>query len=153
LVNAVVAERLAREDCRRGFVLDGYPRTIAQAEFLRGLLEKNGARILAIGIVVPDGLLVERLSSRWTCPTCGKVFNAHMDPDKADGRCDDCGTALIQRMDDSPEVMAERLAVYHKVTRPLIEYFQEWGAYVELDGTRTVDEVFGSMRDIITNQA
>lgn len=153
LVEAVVAERLARSDCRRGFVLDGYPRTVPQAKFLRSLFERDGTRILTIRIVVGDDVLIKRLSSRWSCPACGKVFNANLDPYKAGGRCDACGAALVQRKDDSAEVVAERLKVHRKATRPLIDYLREWGNYIELDGARPMGEVFGSLMDIIASHA
>jgi adenylate kinase len=153
LVDAIVAERLQRADCRRGFILDGYPRTIAQAEFLRSLFNKDGTRLQALGVEVRDSILIERLSSRWTCPKCGKMFNAHLDPGKICGRCDACGTALIQRKDDSAEVIAERLQVYHKATRPLIQYYQQQGAYIEVDGDRAVDEVFSAIIGIVESRA
>lgn len=152
LVDAIVAERLAREDCRRGFILDGYPRTIPQAECLRSLFDKAGTKVLTIGVDVSDGVLMERLSSRWTCPKCGKMFNANLDPGKAGGRCDECQTALVQRKDDSAEVVAERLQVYHKTTRPLIEYYRERRAYTEIDGDRPVEEIFSSIIDVIIGQ-
>ncbi len=149
LVDAIVAERLGREDCRRGFILDGYPRTIPQAEFLRSQLGRDGTRILTLGVEVEDSILIGRLSSRWTCPKCGKMFNAHLDASKIGGRCDECGTALIQRKDDTAEVISERLHVYHKTTRPLIQYYQERGAYVKVDGDRPVNEIFGTIIGII----
>jgi len=152
LVDAIVAERLTREDCIRGFILDGYPRTIPQARFLQSLFDKNGTKILSIGVEVGDKVLINRLSSRWTCPKCGKMFNASMNPDKMGGRCDACNTALIQRKDDTAEeVIAERLQVYHTATRPLVRHYQEQGSYIEVDGDRPVDEVFGVIMKIIAN--
>ena len=151
LVDAIVAERLAREDCSRGFILDGYPRTIPQAECLRSLLGKDGTGLLTIGVEVKDDVLIGRLSSRWTCPKCGKMFNANLDPGKARGQCDECGTLLLQRKDDTAEVIAERLQVYHKTTRPLVRHFRNQGSYVEVNGDRPVDEVYKSILDIITN--
>lgn len=151
LVDVIVAERLAQSDCDRGFILDGYPRTIPQARFLDLLFDKNSTRILSIGVGVRDSLLIRRLSSRWTCPTCGKMFNAASDPGKAGGQCDECGTALVQRIDDTAEVIAERLHVYHKMTKPLILYYQEKGAYVEVNGDRPAEEIFGSIMNKITN--
>jgi adenylate kinase len=149
LVDAIVAERLKREDSSRGFILDGYPRTIAQAEFLRTLFAEDGTQILTLGVEVGDDVLIKRLSSRWTCPKCGKMFNANLDPGKINGRCDECGTALIQRKDDTAEVIAERLAVYHKTTEPLIRYYQEQNAYTEVNGDKAVNEIFDSIMDKI----
>ncbi len=151
LVDAIVAERLAREDCAGGFILDGYPRTIAQADNLRSILQKDGTRALTIGIEVPDHVLIERLSSRWTCPKCGKMFNANLDPDKAAGLCDKCQSRLIQRKDDKAEVISERLEVYRKLTQPLIEYFRNQGSYVEIDGNRPVNEIFASIMSLIAS--
>lgn len=149
LVDAIVAERLAREDCGNGFILDGYPRTIKQAEFLQSLLGRSRARILTIGVEVGDRVLIERLSSRWTCPKCGKMFNSNLDPSKANGRCDECDTSLIQRKDDTAEVIAERLQVYHKTTKPLIEYYRKQGSYVEVNGDGAVEAVLGSIMNFV----
>ncbi len=151
LVDAIVAERLEREDCSRGFILDGYPRTIAQAESLQALFDKDGTNILTLGVIVGDSELIKRLSSRWTCPKCGKMFNANLDPDKIGGQCDECSTALVQRKDDTAEVISERLQVYHKTTRPLIQYYQTKNAYVEVDGGRSVDEIYKAIMKIVAS--
>jgi adenylate kinase len=153
LVDAIVAERLGRKDCDRGFILDGYPRTIAQAEVLRTLFDKDGTKILTLGVEVGDRVLIGRLSSRWTCPQCGKMFNANLDPGRIKGQCDECGTALIQRKDDTAEVIAERLQVYHKTTQPLIRYYQEQKAYIEINGDRAVSEIFDSIIGIVRSRA
>jgi adenylate kinase len=151
LVNAIVAERLAREDCRRGFILDGYPRTIPQAESLRSLFEKDGTKAMAIGIEVGDGELIRRLSSRWTCPKCGKMFNAALDPAKVGGQCDDCGADLVQRRDDTAQVIAERLQVYHVATKPLIQYYCNQKSYVEVNGDRSAQDIFDTIIGIVAN--
>ncbi len=145
LVDAIVADRLGRVDCSRGFILDGYPRTIPQAEFLRSLFDKDGTGIVTLGIEVPDEVLIGRLSSRWTCPKCGKMFNAHLDPSKVGGQCDECGATLVQRKDDTAEVIAERLQVYHRTTEPLIKYYQKQNSYVEVNGDRAANDVFNSI--------
>jgi adenylate kinase len=149
LVDAIVAERLKRKDCRNGFILDGYPRTIPQAECLRSLFDKDGTKILALGVVVRNDELIKRLSSRWTCPDCGKMFNSNLDPGKARGRCDVCGTALVQREDDRADVIAERLQVYSKKTAPLIRYYWERSCYFEIDGDRPVHEVSDAIMTIV----
>ncbi len=151
LVDAIVAERMSREDCRKGFILDGYPRTIVQAQYFQALFEKNDARILCVGIRVSDKALVERLASRWTCTQCGKMYNASMDPDKIGGRCGICGAELVKRKDDEAGVIRERLQVYHTTTQPLIRYYGEKGAYFEVNGERTITAVFRNIIDIITN--
>jgi len=151
LVDAIVAERLIREDCRWGFILDGYPRTIPQAEFLRSIFEKDQTEVLTIGVEVGDEVLMKRLSSRWTCPKCGKIFNANLDPGKVAGACGECGAALIQRKDDKPEVVAERLQIYHRTTEPLIQYYRDRGFYAGINGEGSVDEIFGSVMGVIKN--
>ena len=152
LVDAIVAERVARDDCSRGFILDGYPRTIPQALCLESRFDGNSATIVSIGVEVGDNVLIKRLSSRWTCPDCGKMFNSALDPAKAGGKCDECGTMLVQRKDDTAEVIAERLHVYHTMTRPLIRHYQEKGSYVGINGDRSTEEVFSSIMDKITNR-
>ncbi len=152
LVDAIVKARLSREDCSKGFILDGYPRTISQAEFLRSLFDENNSKILAIGVQVLDKILIERLSSRWTCPKCNKMFNAKLDPGKVRGRCDECNTSLIQRKDDTEEVITERLQVYHKATKPLIQYYQDRGSYVEVDGDQGIDAIFNAILEIVRRQ-
>lgn len=141
LVDAIVAERLKRADCGSGLILDGYPRTISQAEALQSIFDGDGSRALTIGVEVEDGILIERLSSRWTCPKCGKMFNANLDPSKVNGTCDACGAELVQRKDDTKEVIAERLQVYHKATSPLIEHYKGKGLYFGVDGNQPIDTI------------
>jgi adenylate kinase len=149
LMDAFVAERLDHADCNRGFVLDGFPRTIAQAEFLNARCRKKGTKVLVLGIEVKDSVLLQRLSSRWTCPQCGMMFNAHLDPSKMAGRCDRCGTPLMQRKDDSAEVAMERLQIYYRATRPLIQYYAEQGAYTEINGERGVHEISDAIIGVV----
>jgi adenylate kinase len=149
LVDAIVAERLQRKDCRNGLILDGYPRTIPQAECLHRLFDKDGTKILALGVVVRHDELIKRLSSRWTCPDCGKMFNSDLDPGIAGGRCDACGTELVQREDDRAEVIAERLQVYSRKTAPLIQYYQEQSCYFEIDGDKPVHDVSDAIMEIV----
>jgi adenylate kinase len=151
LVDAMVVERLSHEDCGGGFLLDGYPRNLAQAQVLQAFLDQSGTKTLTIGVEVEDGILIQRLSSRWTCPRCGKMFNAELDPDKANGKCDECNTLLIQRNDDKAEVIAKRLQVYHKQTQPLIRYYKEQGAYIQVNGARPIDKVFENILNVIAN--
>lgn len=141
LVDAMVAERLGLPDAADGFVLDGYPRTIPQADFLTSLLGE-GAKIVPIGVEVGERELIKRLSSRWNCPGCGKVFNTNLDPGKAGGECDSCGDQLIQRKDDTAAVITERLEVYHRTTEPLVKYYRKRGGYVEVDGERDMAGIF-----------
>ncbi len=149
IVDAMVRARLAREDCRRGFILDGYPRTLEQAEFLQGLLAAEKAKAVTIGLQVEDELLVERLAARLTCPNCGKMFNSKFSPSKAGDRCDACGTVLVLRKDDSPEVVRERLAVYRRQTKPLIRYYKDRSLYFEVRGDDPADAIFGNILRIV----
>ena len=130
LVDEIVKARLAQTDSKEGFILDGYPRTIAQAEFFEKLAAREGIDILALGIRVNEEVLVGRLSQRWSCPGCGKIYNAASSPSRRNGICDDCGAGLIQRRDDKPEVIRERLHVYQKTTQPLIDFYRQRGQYV-----------------------
>ena len=152
LVDAIITERLGREDCSQGFILDGYPRTIPQAEFLRDYFEKNGTRILTLGIAVKDEVLLKRLSSRWTCSKCSKTFSEALVPGTAHGRCDQCDGDLVHRQDDNVEVIAERLQVYLKKTQPLIQYYKNLGAYVEVDGDRSVENIFNAIIGIVNER-
>jgi adenylate kinase len=149
LVDQIVKERVLRDDCSRGFILDGYPRTSAQARFLEDLFHESSAKILAVGIRVSNRVLIERVVGRWTCPNCGKIFNAGSNPSRAGTRCDECNSLLIHRTDDSAEVIEERLHVYHRETMPLIEFYKSRNAYVEVDGERDIDEIHLSILDAI----
>ena len=149
VVDQMVRSRLSRKDCEVGFILDGYPRTIRQAEFLQGLLTGEGARVLVLGIHVDDDVLVERLSARLTCPRCGKMFNTKFSPSQAGENCDACGARLTLRKDDSPEVVRERLAVYRRETEPLVRYYREQGLYVEINGNDSPEAIFGNVLQIV----
>lgn len=152
LVDAIVKERLGRSDCAAGFLLDGYPRTIPQAGCLEGLFARDAERPFAVGIHIPDGVLVNRLSGRLTCPSCGKMFHALSSPSKAGYRCDQCGAALVTRKDDSVEVIEERLRVYHRETEPLVGFYRERGRYFEIDGDRPVEVINEAILQIIRTQ-
>jgi adenylate kinase len=149
VVDAIILNRTKEEDCGLGFILDGYPRTIPQAEYLQSSLEIDGIRILTLGIHVRDSVLLGRLASRWTCGKCSKTFNESLDPDKVNGRCDACGSRLVQRKDDAIDVISERLQVYRDMTKPLIGYYSDQGKYVEVDGEKSVSEIYGAILSII----
>lgn len=152
VVDAMVRSRLSRKDCEHGFILDGYPRTIRQAEFLHALLAEEEAKVLTLGIRVDDDVLVDRLAARLTCPKCGKMFNVKFSPSKAGDKCDVCGTPLVLRKDDSPEVVRERLVVYRRQTEPLIEYYKDRGLYFEVNGDDPADTIFGNIIGIVNQQ-
>ena len=146
----LVVDRIAAKDCENGYVLDGFPRTIAQADALTEALEKQGTEIdYAVDIEVPDELIVDRMGGRRVCLKCGATFHVVNNPSKTEGICDVCGDALVQREDDKPETVLNRLNVYHEQTQPLIEYYKGKGKLREVDGTRPVDDVFGQICGIL----
>ncbi len=149
LVDELVKTRLMEPDAQVGFILDGYPRTIGQAEFFEKLAGSAGINVCAIGIMVSDEVLVRRLSQRWSCPQCSKIYNEGSNPPRRSGRCDECDSVLIQRKDDRPDVIRERLQVYHQATRPLIDFYRHRGQYVEVNGEAEVDDIFDSMIRIL----
>ena len=149
IVDEIVAERLSRDDCKRGAILDGYPRSVPQAEILENWLNKSNRSLVVIGINIDDNELIKRLASRWTCPHCGKMFNAILDPSKAGGVCDECNTALIERKDDAADIISERLRVYKKTTQPVMQYYNSIGAFSEIDGDRAVDQIFNTIMALI----
>ncbi len=150
LVDAMVRDRVSREDCKEGLILDGYPRTISQAETIQAIFDGDGTRILTIGVEVEEQILIERLASRWTCPKCGKMYNAKLDPAKVRGTCDACGAGLVQRRDDTKEVVAERLQVYYRATSPLIRYYRERGLYFGVDGNQPIVTICSAIMNRIT---
>jgi adenylate kinase len=139
---SMVRERLERPDCKEGALLDGFPRTPAQADALAEMLESLGEKIHSVPYSsVPAEVLIERLGGRWTCPACGKVYHEIYNPPQTAGICDVDGTPLIQRDDDKAETVERRIRVYMEQTSPLIEYYRQKGLLVEVDGTRSIDEV------------
>ncbi len=147
----MIGDRLKQPDCSRGALLDGFPRTIPQAEALDDLLAKMDAKIeRALSLEVPAEVLIERLSGRWSCPTCGRVYHEKYNPPRQAGICDDDGTPLIQRPDDRPETVRQRIEVYRSQTEPLIEYYRQKGVLVNIDGTQSIEAV---KQDILTSLA
>jgi len=153
LVDEIVKARLAEEDAQRGFILDGYPRTLGQAAFFEKLAASGGIHTLAVGVIVDDEELVARLSARWNCPGCGRIYNAGSNPSREPGRCDDCGKSLLQRKDDRPEVIRERLEVYHRSTQPLIDFYRQRSHYRQVDGEGAADQVFDSIVGVVDGMA
>jgi adenylate kinase len=142
IVVGLIEERIAKEDCQKGFLLDGFPRTIPQAEALQAMLETAGVAIdHVVSIEVPDDDIVRRLSARRSCPKDGSVYHLEHMPPKQDGKCDECGTALVQRDDDKPETIKQRLSAFHDQTAPLKAFYDERGLLRPVDGTQPPDEV------------
>lgn len=143
IVIAIVEERLRQNDASTGFVLDGYPRTVGQAIALDLALGKMGIGIDAVvNLDVPDDIIIERLTGRRVCRSCGSNYHVRFDPPREEGTCDKCGGALYQRDDDKEETVRRRLEVYKEQTEPLIEYYREKGTLVSVDGTGGMQEVF-----------
>lgn len=150
LVVDLVVDRLGNEDCKNGYVLDGFPRTIPQAEALDQALEKAGEKMeFAIDIEVPDENIVTRMSGRRACVGCGATYHLTYAPTKTEGICDDCGAELILRDDDQPETVRKRLNVYHEQTQPLITYYRNSGILKSIDGTVDIEEIFKSIENIL----
>jgi adenylate kinase len=144
---AMVMDRLSRPDCEHGALLDGFPRTIAQAEALDEALAEQGHRISSVlNIAVPDDVLVERVSGRRLCRTCGEAYHVKFNPPQRPGLCDKDGGELYQRDDDRPETVRERLKVYWDQTSPLIDYYCDQGVLVEVDGDQSIDAVTEDLR-------
>ena len=150
LIVAMVAERLGDPDAQDGFILDGFPRTIEQAEALDKQLSELKRHITAAVLVeVPDDEVIRRLSGRRVCVKAGHNYHVEFDPPKREGVCDQDGSRLIQRDDDKPDVIRNRLEVYHKQTEPLVDYYDQKGLMRRIDGTRSPDEVHDHIRAVI----
>jgi adenylate kinase len=144
---AMVMERLSRPDCANGALLDGFPRTIAQAEALDQALAATGRKIGVVPyIAVPDEALVERLSGRWLCRTCGESYHTLFNPPRRAGVCDKDGGELYQRDDDKPETVRNRLKVYWQQTSPLIDYYRRRGVLVEINGDQAIETVEADLK-------
>jgi adenylate kinase len=140
----LVAERLKEKDCEKGFILDGFPRTIPQATSLNAILNQRGIRLSAVlSVRVPHNVIIERLAGRRTCRNCGALSHVVFTPPKKEGVCDRCGGALYQRDDDREETIANRLKVYEDQTAPLVDYYRGQGLLREIDGVGDVDEIRG----------
>lgn len=139
---AMIRERLTRLDCQPGALLDGFPRTPAQAEALEEILAEFGGQVNAVPYIsVPEEVLIERLTGRWTCREQGHIFHQIYNPPQQVGRCDYDGSELYQREDDNTQTVTRRIRVYLEQTQPLIDYYQEQGVLVELNGTQSIDQV------------
>jgi adenylate kinase len=154
LICAVIEQRLDSGEADDGFLLDGFPRTIGQAEMLEQALEKRGRRLTAALLIdAPDEEVVRRLSGRRTCVKNGHVYHVEFDPPKNEGVCDQDGSRLVQRDDDKPETVQKRLAVYHEQTEPLIQWYEERGLLRRFDGRRTPEEVNSHIRATLATLA
>ncbi|SFH64012.1 adenylate kinase [Selenomonas caprae] len=138
----IVRDRLAQDDCKKGFILDGFPRTVEQADALDGIMADLGLSLTRVlNISVPAADLVERAVGRRICKKCGATYHVKFNPSNKEGVCDECGGELFQRADDTAETMTNRLSVYEASTKPLIDYYQKAGIYTEVDGRQAIDKV------------
>ena len=146
----IFLDRVAKDDCKNGYVLDGFPRTIPQAEVLEEALDKLGDKIdYAIDVEVPDENIIRRMGGRRACTSCGATYHIEHVPPKKEGICDTCGQELVLRDDDKPETVQKRLTVYHDQTQPLIEYYKGQGVLHSVDGTQAMEAVFESITGIL----
>mgnify|MGYP005980441305 FL=1 len=150
LVVDLVIDRFKADDCAKGYILDGFPRTIPQAEALDAALTAKGEAVdFAINVEVPDENIINRMSGRRACVGCGATYHIEFNPTKVEGICDACGEKLILRDDDKPETVKNRLSVYHEQTQPLIDYYSKKGVLAEVDGTQSMENVFNAIVDVL----
>ncbi len=146
----ILLDRVAKDDCANGYVLDGFPRTIPQAKVLDNALTEMGDAIdFAVNVDVPDENIVKRMSGRRACLACGATYHIEHVPPKAEGICDVCGQELVLRDDDKPETVLNRLNVYHEQTQPLIDFYNEKGVLKNIDGTVDMKDVFAAIVEIL----
>lgn len=146
----MLLDRIKQDDCQKGYILDGFPRTIPQAETLTKALKDMGDEIgFAFDIDVPEENIINRMGGRRACLKCGATYHVTFAPPKKEGICDVCGSALVQRDDDKPETVQKRLTVYYEQTQPLIDYYKEQGVLYTLDGTEGMEKVFSEITSIL----
>ena len=146
----IVKARLLEDDCKKGFLLDGFPRTIAQAEALDAFLKENGIKLDAVlDVNVPAEILVRRMVGRRVCKTCGATYHVEFNPSKVEGVCDNCGSPLIQRADDTEATAKNRLAVYDNQTAPLLEFYKKQNILKTVNGDQPLDKVFDDIKSVL----
>ncbi len=146
----ILLDRVSADDCKNGYVLDGFPRTIVQADVLKDALTKLGEKVdYAINVDVPDENIIKRMGGRRACLKCGATYHIEHVPPKKEGICDNCGEKLVLRDDDQPETVKKRLDVYHEQTQPLIDYYEKEGVLKNVDGTKDMNAVFDDICGIL----
>ena len=147
---SIVKNRLSKEDCENGFLLDGFPRTIDQAVALDTILKELNVKLDAvINIAIDDKILIKRITGRRVCPKCGASFHVEASKPKVDGVCDFCGEKLIQREDDKEETLVTRLDNYYKKTEPVLNYYEKQGLVRNINGIGSINEIFSSIKDVL----
>jgi adenylate kinase len=149
IVLGMLFERISREDCARGYILDGFPRTIPQAEALSVRLDQSNGQVIAISLEVPDEIIIERLTGRLVCESCSAPYHRVSMPPQTPGICDRCGSKLIQRKDDTQQVVLERLRVFHEQTEPVKGYFQKKGNLVLIDGSVSKEKTIAQIDEYL----
>lgn len=150
ITNQIVKERLSKEDCKYGFLLDGYPRNLAQAEALSEMLKDLNIKLdAAIDLEIEDQAIVNRIVNRRLCSKCGKGYNLISIPPKQEGICDDCNSPLYQRKDDNVETIKERIAVYNEQTKPIISYYKNLGILVSVNADQEINDVIESIKQMV----
>ena len=141
----IVNERTSRDDCRKGYILDGFPRTLTQVDLLLELAKEQGKQLAVLNLAVRGEILIQRLFDRLICPQCGEIYSQVANPPQRLNHCDRCGAALVHRPDDEPDAVARRLDVYRDQTEPLIRYFRDRGLLMEMDGEQPVEKTFEAL--------
>ncbi|MCF6173883.1 MAG: adenylate kinase [Campylobacteraceae bacterium] len=142
----IIKDRLQKDDCKKGFILDGFPRTLKQAIALEELMKQSGKKLdKVLSFDVPDELIIQRIAGRRVCPKCGATYHVKFNPPKEEDICDACGTELIIRKDDNPDTVKNRLSNYHKQTAPLIDFYKDKGVFISIDGSQELSKVTKDM--------
>ena len=150
VINAMVEERLQKPDCQKGYLLDGFPRTLVQAEAFAKIAEKIGKPVESvIALEVGFEVLEERITGRRICPKCGAIYHIHTKPSKVEGKCDVCGSDLVQRKDDTVEQLKVRMDEYDKSTKPVIDFYAEKGVVTRINAARKPEEVLGAIKEVL----
>lgn len=156
VVQSVINEKISREDCKNGYILDGFPRSVEQADALKKMWENSPYKFnkedkIAVYFDIPTDVLVERLVNRRSCPKCGKIYNLISSAPKKEGVCDICNETLIQRKDDTKETAVLRFETYNKETRPLLDYYKNEGLLVQINANQSIDAVYSELKNVIND--